>query len=232
MTNISTLTPPPVTAPASTPDHSPPMRGWAWAGFAAGLCGLGIFGTAGMVGAPEAAWADNAQLLTHLQDSEHAVWLFQGMTVLAAGLLVVFGTGIRRHLAAQAPAHSLLPDVALIGAVLTAAMLLVGGGISTELFWGLIQDPGKIDPDTIAADLAIFNTIAWVWVGLGLTIASVAIAALRQGAVQRWVGWVSVVMAALVLLTQLVPLQYMALVPAALWLVIAGPGLARGERSA
>jgi hypothetical protein len=37
-------------------------------------------------------------------------------------------------------------------------------------------------------------------------------------------------MAALVLLTQLVPLQYMALVPGALWLIAAGIGLARGER--
>lgn len=230
MSGTRFLAAPPVTAPAQVLDPSPLRRGWAWAGLGAGLCGIAIFAMAGMVGAPEAAWADNELLLAHVVDSAAAVWIFQAVTVAAAGLLVVFGAGLRRHLYAHAPVHSLLPEVALIGAALTAAMLLVGGGISTQLFWALSQEIGTADPDTVAADLEIFSTIPWVWAGLGLTSASVAVAALRHGAAQRWIGWVSVGATALVLVTQVLPIQYMALAPASLWLLAAGPALARAER--
>lgn len=232
MSNVQTLTPPRVMHPSSgTTEQAPPRRGWAWAGLGAGVCGLAIFAMAGLVDAPDAAWADNEVLVSHVLDSKYAVWAFQSVTVLAAGLLVVFGAGLRRQLSGQAPVHSLLPDVAFAGAALTAALLLVGGGIGTDLFWALLQDPGKVDPDYIAAEMAIFNTLGWVWAGLGLSSGAVAVAALRHGAAQRWIGWVSVGMTALVAVTQLVPLQYMALVPAALWLAITAPFVARRERT-
>ena len=139
--------------------------------------------------------------------------------------------GLRRKLAAQAPADSLLPSVAAAGLWLVAAMLLVGGGISTELFWSLAQDANEVDPDTIGAHMAIFNTMAWVWAGIGLTTGSVAVAAIRHGSLPRWLGWFSVVVTVLVALSQLVPLQYMAAFFGAPWLLVAGIGLARSERA-
>lgn len=232
MSTVSTLTPPPVTRPAEATRSRSNARGWAWAGLVAGVLGLGLFALSGALIVPNAAMADNAEVLGHIIDAEAAVWAFQVVSVLAAGLLVVFGTGMRRSLAAQEPAGSLLPDVALAGALLTSGTLLVGGGISTELFWSLTRDAAEIDPDTVAANLGIFNTIAWVWAGLGLSAGAVAIAALRHGAAARWFGWVSAAMALLVLVTQVVPMQYLALVPGSLWLLAAGPGFARRERSA
>jgi hypothetical protein len=181
---------------------------------------------------PDSAMADNAVMVSHLDGVAWVVWVTQALTVLAAGLLVVFAAGLRRRLAEQEPVGSLLPGVAMTGVVLTAAMCLVGGGISTELFWHLIQDQGASDPDTIAANLAVFNTMPWVWAGLGLSAAALASAAIRHGSAPRWLGWFSVAMAVLVVLTQVVPLQYMALVPGALWLIAAGAGLARSERPA
>jgi len=206
--------------------------GWAWSGLAAGVLGLVTFVVAPMLveNWTEELMADNTLLAEAIADSEAIVWATQVLTSVTALLLVIFGAGLRRRLAAQEPVGSLLPTVAFSGALLTAAMCLVGGGISTELFWSLTQDLGATDPDTLSAHLAIFNTIPWVWAGIGMTAGAVAVAALRHGSVQRWIGWVSVVFAVLVLGTQLAPVQYMALLPASLWLVVAGAGLARRER--
>src|SRR5690606_4951888 len=69
---------------------------------------------------------------------------------------------------------------AVAGLASVAIMLLVGGGISTELFWALMQDHGKADPDIVAANLGIFDTMAWVWAGIGLTSGSLAVAGIRH----------------------------------------------------
>jgi len=205
-------------------------RGWAWAGAAAGLAGIGMIITSGAVVATEDALADNALVLQEVIDKEAFVWAFQALCSAAALGVAVFAAGLRRKLAAQAPADSLLPTLAASGLAAVAILLLVGGGISTELFWSLSQDLGKADPDTIGAHLSIFNTMAYVWAGIGLTAGAVAVAAIRHGSLPRWLGWFSAVVTVLVALVQLVPLQYMAAFAGAPWLIVAGIGLARAER--
>ena len=203
-------------------------RKWAWSGVGAGVCGLAVFAVTPMIADyPDSAMADNEVMVTYLTDSAGVVWVTQVLTVLAAALLVVFAAGLARRLNEQEPMGSLIPHVASAGVLLTAGLSLVGGGICTELFWHLIQDPGKVDPDTTVAALTIYNTMPWVWAGIGLAAGSTAVAALRHGSLPRWIGVVSVVMAALVVVTQLVPLQYLALLPGALWLIIVGIGFAR-----
>ncbi len=78
--------------------------------------------------------------------------------------------------------------------------------------------------------MAIFNTMGWVWAGAGLAAGAVAVAGLRHGAVSRALGIGSVVAAGLIALTNVVPLQYMALVPGALWLIAAGISFVRAEQ--
>jgi len=206
-------------------------RGWAWAGALAGIAAIGMIVVTGGVAVTEEALADNALVLDEVIDADGYVWAFQVLCSAAALGVVIFAAGLRRKLAAQAPADSLLPALAAAGLASVAMMLLVGGGISTELFWSLVQDAGKADPDTIGAHLAIFNTMSWVWAGIGLTTGAVAVAAIRHGSLPRWLGWVSAVVTVLVVLTQLVPLQYMAAFVGAPWLVVAGVGLARAERA-
>ncbi len=201
---------------------------WAWSGVAAGICGIALFVVAPMIADhPDSAMADNDVLVTYLTDSAPIVWATQVLTGLTAVLLVVFAAGLSRRLREQEPMGSLVPAVASSGVLLTAALTLVGGGICTELFWHLIQDPGASDPDTIAAALTIFNTMPWVWAAIGISSGATAVAALRHGSLPRWLGVVSVVMTALVVLTQVVPLQYLALVPGSLWLIVVGTGFAR-----
>ena len=206
-------------------------RGWAWAGALAGVAGIGMIMASGAVSVTEEALADNTLVHEAVLDGEGAVWAFQVLCSAAALGVTVFAAGLRRKLAAQAPADSLLPSLAAAGLALVAAMLLVGGGISTELFWSLLQDQDKVDPDTIGAHMAIYNTMSWVWAGIGLTTGVVAVAAIRHGSLPRSLGWFSAVVTVLVALSQLVPLQYMAAFFGAPWLLVAGIGLARAERA-
>lgn len=219
--------------PSGATGPARPGSGWAWAGAAAGLLAIfGLMASGGISSGDQDLLADNALLVHDVIDGEIVVWLYQVTAVAAALGVAVFAAGLRRKLAAQAPAHSLLPSLASAGLASVAAMLLVGSGICTELFWHLAQDEGKSDPDTIAANLAIFNTMGWVWAGIGLTTGSVAVAALRHGSLPRWLGRVSAVATVLVVVTQLVPLQYLAAFVGAPWLLVAGLGLARRERGA
>jgi hypothetical protein len=84
----------------------------------------------------------------------------------------------------------------------------------------------------VAANLAVYNTMGWVWAGVGLAAGAVAVAGLRHDSVGRKLAWFSAVMAGLVALLQLIPLQYLAALPAALWLIVVGVAMSRSPRSA
>jgi hypothetical protein len=228
-TTLSPTRPEPVTVTAAP---APATGRWALAGAVAGVAALAGFLAVGPLAPDTELLADNDLVARHVIDKEALVWLFQATCSIAALGVAVFAAGLRRRLAAQCPTASLVPSLAAIGLGAVVVMLLVGGGISTELFWSLMQDHGEADPDSIGAMLAILNTMAFVWAGAGLAAGAVAVAALRQGALPRWLGRFSAVMAGLIGLVQLVPLQYLAGFAGAVWLIVVGIGLARDERRA
>lgn len=205
-------------------------RGWARAGITAGFLGLVSFVLTGALSVDESAMADNADIAALLTDRGPYVWAYQVVGVATALALAVFAAGLQRRLAQQAPAHSLAPTLSASGLWLTAATTLVGSGICTEMFWGLIQDTEDVDPDTLAAQLAIFNTIGWVWIAVVLASGAVAVSGLRHGAVSRRLAIGSVVATAVMALTNIAPFQYMAMPVASLWLIGAGISFARSER--
>jgi hypothetical protein len=197
-------------------------RGWAVAGALGGAVGIaGLLFTSGVTLPGQDHIGDNAAFAAAVADRSWYVWAAQVVCGLTAVCLAVFAAGLRRHLSTQEPAHSLVPALAVAGLGLTVVMLTVGGGISTELYWAL-QDVPKWDPDTIAAQMPIYNTMAWVWAGVGLTAAAVAVGGFRHGSVGKPFAVFSAVVAVLVAATQLFPVQYMALLPGALWVVVAG----------
>jgi hypothetical protein len=203
-------------------------RAWAFTGAAGGLIGLvGLFLGANLTADVGDGIKDNAQLVAAIAGHRDLAWLYQISAVTAAVCLVVFAAGLRRHLAMQEPAGSLVPAVAAAGVGLVAAAALIGGGICTELYWAL-GEPERWDPDTIAAMVEIYNTIAWLWAGAGLAAAAAAVGGFRHGSVSRWLAGVSVLLALLVAATQVFPVQYAALFPGALWVIVAGLGLAAG----
>ena len=136
-------------------------------------------------------------MLAELDGKAGWVWAFQTVGVALALLLVIFALGLRRRLAGQEPAGSLVPDLAALGLILMAIMTLVGTGISTEMFHAL-RHTDEVDPDTISAHLAIYNTLAWVWAGGLLTTGAMAVAGLRHGSVSRRFGRFAAVMSVLV----------------------------------
>lgn len=205
-------------------------RGWAWAGLAAGIVGLAVFVVpSGALVVDNDQLIDNAQVLAELDGKQHWVWAFQTGTFAVAVLAVIFGVGLRRRLAGQAPAGSLLPDLAALGLALVAALTLVGGGISTELFHSL-RHADEVDPDTIGAHMALFNTMAWVWAGGILTTGAVAVAGLRHASVGKGLARFSAVMTFLIIVTQVLPFQYLAVAPMALFLIVCSISMVRSER--
>jgi hypothetical protein len=205
-------------------------RRWAVCGILAGVLGLAQFALSGGLNVDTDAMADNQLVAELLTDAAAWVWLYQVVGGATAALVAVFAAGLFRKLSQQGPADSLIPMLAVGGLLLVSAMSLVGSGICTEMFWGLTQDTDALDADTLAAQLAIFNTMGWVWAGAGLAAGAVAVAGLRHGAVGRGLAIGSAVAAGLIGLVNVVPLQYLALVPGALWLIGAGISFVRSER--
>jgi hypothetical protein len=181
-----------------------------------------------------AAFADAGQMVDgYVALGPGLVAVELALYVVAAFAVVVFGAGLRRTLAAQCPAGSLVPDVAWAGTLLVAALCFVGSGPATEVFFGLLN-AAETDPDVTVSLVRMMDTLPWVWGGLALTVAAVAYGALRHGAAPRWLGVVSIVFTVLVGGLAMAPLQYLAGLAGAVWLVLAGVAclVARGARPA
>jgi hypothetical protein len=230
---MSTVTP--VLDPTSPVGRAPERalartsRAWAWSGLVAGVAALATMILSGALAVETDDLVDNARVAAALDGTAWAVWANQVLTVLTALATLVFAAGLRRRLAEQEPVGSLIPQVASAGLLTAAVMSLVGGGISTEMFHSL-RHVDETDPDTLSAQLMIFDTMGWVWAGVGLAAAAVGLGALRNGSAGRAIGWFSVVIAVLVGVTQVLPFQYLALPFGALWLVVASIGFVREAR--
>ncbi|WP_432986237.1 hypothetical protein [Dactylosporangium sp. CA-233914] len=205
-------------------------RAWAFAGALGGIAGLvGLFLGSGLTGDVGDGIKDNALVVAAVSGQRHYVWITQVVCAVAAVCLVVFAAGLRRHLARQEPAGSLVPAVAAGGLGLVAVLLLVGGGICTELYWAL-GEPERWDPDTVAGLVEVYNTLPWLWAGAGLSAAAVAVGGFRHGSASTWLAAASAVAALLVAATQAFPAQYGALFPGAAWVFVAGLGFAFSGR--
>jgi hypothetical protein len=201
-------------------------RAWALAGLGAGLAAAAMFVASMAVGTDlydDETMADNAVSATLVADQRVALAAYIATATIAALLLIVFAAGLRRRLDAQCAPRSLVPGVATGGLWLAAALTLVGAGIGTELFWGLanVEDA---DPDSIMSMYHLVASLSWVWAGAGLSAAAIAVAAIRAGALPRWIGWVSAVGAGLMLGLSVIPLQYMSGMVGAVWLLVVSIG--------
>jgi hypothetical protein len=213
---------------AVTPDRvavaATPGRGWTVAGVLAGLVGFAAFvaesGLA-MFSRTE-VYADASLMYAESYANRFVIAAILPMLVLSGLTAAIFGAGLRRWLAAQCPAGSLLPDLAAWGTVLVAALTLVGSGPVTEVFFQVIHEYNPADPDIAMSLARLLDTLPWVWTGLLLTTGSVTWAALRHGAAPRWLGVLSAVFSLLMIAVNVLPQQYLTGYLGAIWLVIAG----------
>lgn len=210
-----------------------PGRGWALAGVAAGLLG---FATTILSAEAGAAYVDGK-----VQDADGVIASLNGhvpqliafhvvatLTVLA---LVPFGVGLHRRLRAALGTDSLVPGVAAFGILGTALVVLMGTALNTEFIFGVAGDTPLAVPEAATVFNHWIATVPWVWGLTGLT-GWALFRAWRQGAVRAWLGIAAGLLGTLSLLLTVVPLQYMAGWTGSLMVVLAGLGLAFGDRGA
>jgi hypothetical protein len=207
-------------------------RAWAFTGAAAGLAGIvGIQASSQIDAVYDEKYAGDADLIAgRLGDLVPQLLTLHFSMVGAAMLMLVFAAGLRRRLRAQAPADSLLPEIASGGLLLTSVAALLGAGFTTEIVFGVTSDDVKLDPEFAALVGHWVGTIPWLWVGAGVTGVTVAIAALRHAAAPRWIGWTAAVLGGITLLFGISPLQYMAGFTGPVLILLLGLGFAFGDR--
>ncbi len=213
---------------------SPRSRAWALAGVIAGVCGVGSIVASTSIDAVynEKVAGDAEAIMERLSDQVPQLMVFGALAVLAATLLVPFAAGLRRRLHDQAPAGSILPDVAFAGLLLTSVAGLMGSGLNTEFSIGLASGDATYVPEVVVMFGHWIGTIPWLWLGAGITGVAVAVAALRTAAAPRWIGWVSVVLGGLTLVSGLSPLQYIAGFVGPVYVLVMALGFALGDRAA
>ena len=216
------------TSGTSTPTTRRPSKGWALAGVAAGVLGIGTMVSSSTINAiyDKSIALDEDAILARLADQSVQIITFQVVASLTALALVVFAAGLHRRLAARLD-DSIVPMVASAGLIGTAVVTVLGTGLDTEFAVG-------IEDHVLAANAAMFNhwtgTIPWCWLLVGLSALAVASAG-RQGAVPRWMGITSLVLGGLTVVSGVLPVQYMAIVPGALWVLVISVGFLVGDKA-
>ena len=216
------------TSGTSTPTTRRPSKGWALAGVAAGVLGIGTMVSSSTINAiyDQSIALDEDAVLARLADQSVQIITFQVVASLTALALVVFAAGLHRRLAARLD-DSIVPMVASAGLIGTAVVTVLGTGLDTEFAVG-------IEEHVLASSAAMFNhwtgTILWCWLLVGLSALAVASAA-RQGAVPRWMGITSLVLGGLTVVSGVLPVQYMAIVPGALWVLVISVGFLVGDKA-
>lgn len=207
-------------------------RAWAFSGAAAGLAGIvGIQASLQIDAVYNEKYAGDADAIAdRLGDFVPQILTLHFSMMAAALLMLVFAAGLRRRLQAQAPAGSLLPEIASGGLLLTSVVTLLGAGFTTEIVFAVTDDTVALDPEFAAVVGHWLGTIPWLWVGVGATGVAVALAALRHAAAPRWIGWTAAVLGGITLLFGISPLQYMAGFTGPVLLLLLGIGFAYGDR--
>jgi hypothetical protein len=188
-----------------------------------------IFGFAAFVFAWGATWsvvfavsesdyeAGGEQLREALQEGSREI-LWRGSAVtgfIGAGFLVPFAMGLRRAIEARIGTDAVTPRVLEISMLATAATLAVGFVFRVLLFDSI----DEYGPDYISTmyDLSVDVPLT-AWAPMLLAVVSAAVLSLHQGALPKWFGYASVVLAILGLLALIVgpPVN----IPVGLWLLL------------
>lgn len=232
MSTATTTTPRSAAGAPTRPQPTTPGRGWAKAGALAGLLGMiGIGASTAANAVYDEKVAGNAPaIVDKLADQTPALLVLHTAMLFATVLVIPFAAGLRRRLAEQSPAGSLIPDVAAIGLILVSVAGLMGTALDTEFMFGVNADKDQLVPEAGAFYGHWIGTVPWLWVGAGVTGVAIAVAALRRAAAPRWLGWVGAVLGGLTLLLGVSPLQYMAGFTGPLVVLVLGLGFAFGDR--
>jgi hypothetical protein len=211
---------------------APTSRSWAVAGIGAGLAGLGTIVTSSAV---DVVYRDEFSrgsidgVAEALSDKTGVMFAFHSITTLGAVLMVVFAAGLFRRLRTAMP-DSIAPLVALVGLAGTAVVSVLGAGLDTEFAMPSTGDGIVVDDSSAAMYNHWIGTIPWLWTLAGMAGLALFVA-FRRGAAPRWIGLVGLVLGGLTVLLGISPLEYMAGLTGALWLLVTAIGFTVGDRA-
>jgi hypothetical protein len=207
---------------------SRPSRGWARTGVLAAVTSFGALVASYGIDSiydPELA-GDAPAIANDLEDKAGFIIAFHVLETLAAVLLAVFALGLFRRLRAAMPGGSLVPGVAAFGLLGTSVVMVLAAGLDTEFAFA----QNHVTDDAYVQYNHWTGTIPGVWVLAGMTGLAL-FSASRARAVPRWIGLVGLVLGGLALVSGISPLQYIAVAPAGLMLLLVSLGFAFGDRS-
>ena len=135
--------------------------------------------------------ASRADIISHYEDSSSAI---AAVLIALTGLLYVFFAGTLR---ARLRAAESLSTLVMVGGALFGLGLAMFAGFEITLY-DLANSDNQIDPGTLQAFNAFDNDFFFPAVlGLATFYFSTALAILATGALPRWWGWVTLVLAVL-----------------------------------
>jgi len=167
----------------------------------------------------------NDETRSYIADRTSGLVIGAGVTMLGIAAAAVFFAGLARHVFGVA-ASSIAAWLIAIGGAATVAV--VGAGAAS---FSILADAASSDraPTTVAAVYTIFDSLAYIgFTAVGLVTAGVALAAFREQAFSRFVGWASAVATALFVLCAFLP--FVSWAPALLWFLVVGIALVNHER--
>lgn len=229
-THISTQNP--VRSDVSPHVAPPTSRRWTWAGIGAGVAGIGVIVTSGMVNAvydPDLV-GDTPAIAEKLTEQTGPMFVFHTFATVGAVLMVVFAAGLFRRMRTAMGDGSIAPLVAFSGLFGTAVVTVMGSGLDTEFMLGLSDTDPLIDPSNAVLYNHWIGTIPWVWMLAGLTGLALYAAA-RVGAAPRWIGRTGLVLGGLTVLLGISPFQYMAGMTGPLLVLVVALGFCFGDRA-
>lgn len=191
---------------------------WAWFGPAAMI--LGYFATWFVIFlvSESDAKAGGATLIEALEDGNNQLFfrVTTGMGLIAAAMLAVYGSGVRRALQRVAPEGSIVPNVAFTGFAAAAIVLAAG-----FIFRGMIFDSSGYygdDPRIAFYVLGIDIPLAG-WGMFGIASGASTYAAFGLKVLPKWFGIFSAIVTVLIGLIWLTGTPPPGNIAAAPWLI-------------
>lgn len=162
---------------------------------------------------------------SYISDRMSGLVIGAGVTMLGIACAAVFFAGLARQ-AWHVADSSIAPWLIAIGGAATVAVVGTGAGM-----FSILADAASSHraPTTVAAVYTVFDSLAYIgFTSVGLVTAGVAVAAFREQAFSRFVGWASAIASGLFLLCAFLP--FVSWAPALLWLLVVGVALVIHER--